>query len=603
MVNLRNRVVFFLLVFLIGFGGMLFAAEALITTDQVSGYGIVGYEFSVKGKTTQFALRNAVIPADGDIIYPTKEAFIGALDAKKQTLVNKQLFLNVAYEYTFTSFIDGIAYYTVHFSVQDSNTLIMLPYPKFDNDETGFLFGLKAKDTNLLGTFGELNFTGYISQNDGTLESWDNREDHLELDVSKFTLLGTSLSLNFIYQRQKMDTPMGTYDFDLDWTGIKLFGTTLGFETEGKFNPSLSSQTFNYDVHWTGLKFFGTNLNLATWGDLKPATDFSVADPTLYGFSFSYGPFHQNEARYTLGTLVQWEDDITNFTTETTLAQHDLKLFTRPLSFNLRVETNQNTTSETVDSVLLSSTLGTSFPLPFGLTWGTSFTAALQFVQYQNPLQRYYEYVNTLSSSGRINYLSSKNKFRKGLVFSFKHVYRDYPQVEYEQLKYWYVESSATWFPFVVWRFNPSIRFTGFYAEAETPKYNFLPSDDDLNVADFFRGYLSRSGKINEVNDKLDYGAVINMNMTFDFINFGFAKSYANPFLDIGVFSNPSEPNGRTVLASAGLEGWGVLNRFPSHPMRIALGFNLFDVFEAMQGNMDMLGVEWELSVGFELYF
>ena len=601
MLNLRKKAVFFFLVFLICFGGMLPAAETLITTDQVTGYGIADYEFSVEGKTTKFALRNAIVPSEGDAIFPTKEAFIAALDAKRQTLINKQLFLNVEYDYTFTSFIDGIAYYSVTYFVEDSNTLLVLPYPKFDNDKTGFLFGLKAKDTNLLGTFGELNATVYTSQNDGTLQSWDNREDHLELDISKFTLFDTSISLNFVYERRKTTNPLGIYDYDLDWTGIKFLGTTLNIETEGKYDPTLPAQVFNYDVNWTGLKLLGTSISLATWADLKPATDLSNPDPTLYGFSFSYGPFNQNEGRYTLSSLVQWEDNITNFTTETTLAQHDLKFFTRPLSFNLRVETNQKTTSETVDKVLLSSTLGTSFRLPLGLTWGTSVTAAVNFVQNQNPLQRYFEYVNTLGNGGRINYLSSLHKFRRGLVFSFKHVYRDYPQAEYSHLDYWYMESSTTWFPFIAWRFNPSIRLTGFYAEGI--KYRFLPSDEDLNVADYFRGYLSRSSKISEVNTQLSYGGVVNLNMTVDFIDFGFAKSYANPFLDIGVFSNPSEPDGRTVLASAGMEGWGVLKRFPSHPMRVALGFNLLDVYDALQGLMEPMDVEWELSVSFELYF
>ncbi len=53
------------------------------------------------------------------------------------------------------------------------------------------------------------------------------------------------------------------------------------------------------------------------------------------------------------------------------------------------------------------------------------------------------------------------------------------------------------------------------------------------------------------------------------------------------------------------MEGWGgVLDRFPSHPMRVSLGFNLFDVMDAMKGTLDPpLDVEWELSVSFELYF
>ena len=88
-----------------------------------------------------------------------------------------------------------------------------------------------------------------------------------------------------------------------------------------------------------------------------------------------------------------------------------------------------------------------------------------------------------------------------------------------------------------------------------------------------------------------------------EFIDFGFAKSYANPFLDIGIFGDPNAENGYSILASAGLEGWGVLKRFPSHPIRAALGFNLFDVAELLQKKRSFTDVEWEISISFELYY
>ena len=115
---------------------------------------------------------------------------------------------------------------------------------------------------------------------------------------------------------------------------------------------------------------------------------------------------------------------------------------------------------------------------------------------------------------------------------------------------------------------------------------------------------MNRTGTLSHLNStKLTYGAVMNLNLTIDFIDFGFAKSYAVPFLDIGVFGDPAAENGRVLLANVGLEGWGVLKKFPSHPMRVALGMNFFDLMEAFKGEREASDVEWKLTISFELYY
>ena len=597
---LRKQALLICLFLLLFIGGLTADSDALLTSDDITGYAIESYEFKVSGKTTQFALRSAIIPVDGDPVWETEDAFLKALDAKRQTLINKQLFLSVEYEYTFTSFSNGIAYYTVTFFIEDSNTFIVLPYPKFDNDETGLLLGIKAKDTNLLGTFGLLNLTVYTSQNDGTLESWDNREDHLEFDITGVAVGQTKLSLNFLYERQKTSNPDGKIEYDIDWTGIRLLDTKLAFSFDGVVNPN-AAQQFNYDISWTGLDLFGTRLNLKTWAEYDPSSGFEQMNPDIQGFSWAYGPFKQNEGRYTLSNLLEWNNDLTNLKTETNLIQHDLKLLTRPLSFKITLLTNKKVEGEYLDDATLSATLGTNVKIPFiGWRWSTAFSPGVEYLYGTESLAQYLEYTNTLSNGGRINFLSSKDKFREGLIFNFKHVYRDYQSDESKS--YWYMESNVTWFPFVIWRFNPHLRFNGFYSGLNSKLYDFLPSDDK-KVHDYYRGYLTRSNAITFEDGPIPYGGVLNLNLMMEFIDFGFAKSYANPFLDIGVFGNPDAEKGYSLLATAGMEGWGVLDRFPSHPMRIALGFNLFDVMDAMEGNIEPLDVEWELSMSFELFF
>ncbi len=96
-------------------GGLAADSNTLLTSEDITGFAIESYEFEVSGKTTQFALRSAIIPTDGDPVWKSEDAFLKALNTKRQTLINKQLFLSVEYEYSFTSFSDGIAYYTVTF--------------------------------------------------------------------------------------------------------------------------------------------------------------------------------------------------------------------------------------------------------------------------------------------------------------------------------------------------------------------------------------------------------------------------------------------------------------------------------------------------------
>ncbi|WP_320127995.1 hypothetical protein [uncultured Sphaerochaeta sp.] len=166
----------------------LWASEPLVSSDQVSGYEISSYHFSIKGKTKEFALRNAIIPDGPEPIFITLEDFKQALDAKKQILDNKRIFSSVSFSYELTSFSKGIAYYDVYFTIVDSFTLLPIPYAKYDNDAIGLRVGMKIYDKNLFGTFADLYIVGHISQGNGGLDGWDNRQDYLEMSVDSLPL-------------------------------------------------------------------------------------------------------------------------------------------------------------------------------------------------------------------------------------------------------------------------------------------------------------------------------------------------------------------------------------------------------------------------------
>ena len=156
-----------------------------------------------------------------------------ALDQKKQVLVNKRVFHSIDYTYELESFFQRGRLLCGDFLVEDASTFIALPYPKFDNDKTGLLLGVKAKDKNFFGTLGEMNFTGYVAQNAGGITGWENRKDFIELTLSNLMINTVSMSLGLGYEHVKNSTNNGSFDYSLALGGMKLLGVRFGFSTWG----------------------------------------------------------------------------------------------------------------------------------------------------------------------------------------------------------------------------------------------------------------------------------------------------------------------------------------------------------------------------------
>jgi hypothetical protein len=541
----------------------LFAeGEVLVSTDQVLAYEIVDYAFKVDGKTTKYALRNAIIPAGGDPLFKSMDAMVKALDEKRQTLINRRVFLSVEYTYELEAFIKGVAKYRVTFYIEDASTFLALPYPKFDNDRTGLLLGVKAKDTNFFGTFGELIFTGYVAQNDGGLTGWDKRKDFIELSLSNLMIRNVSFDLRFAYEHEKNSGNLGSVDFSVGVAGMKLMGIGLG---------------------------------LSVWGEWTPTSDFKQWNPEEMGISLTYGPFLQNGATYTLNTTVELIDAMERLHTNTVMSQQGLSFFSHPISFNIAAETYNHVDETTMERVNLSSLLGTTFRLPFRFSWNTSVTGLIEYARSLDSVRTSLKYSNTLSYSA-INYYDD---LRKGVSFSLNHTYQYYP--EYTSDTHWYTEGTITLFPFISGPFNPNMRIGAFYAQGKDQP--FLPSSNKNVMDDYLRGYLSTSPQGTYAEKNLPWGGLLNFNFTMKFIDLGFVRTYINPFVDIGLFANPDEESGMTLLASGGIEGWGVLRRFPSYPIRGSLGFNLIDVKDFFAGTKRANEIEWELFIGFDLFF
>ncbi len=540
----------------------LFASEALVTSDQVKAYVIQDYEFSVKGKTKDFALRSVVVPSGGDPVFLTEEAMIEALAYKKQLLVNKRIFTEVEFEYALESYSRGTAYYIATFYIEDASTFLTIPYPKFDNDTVGLRLGVKMYDKNLLGTFSDLYVSGSISQGSGGLTGWDSRQDAIEMKISALPLGKTFLDLFFDYERTKGSLDAGMFNFSFDWNNIVI--------KEAK-------------------------LSIAPWGKFNPASDFSTWNPEEYGVAWKIGPFKQNESSFSLYNQLKRHNDLKKLYTLTHLYQHGLTFFTHPISFRVTTESDAVLGSGELSYMNVGATLGTGISLPFGMQWSSSVGATLHYNTTDLPVPYSYLFSNSISKSN-INW---KGNFRKGIYFSFEYITDIYPQEEYwESKNTWYVANTISWFPIATSWLNPSIQFRGFVAgEKKRAHYS------NETIADYMRGYLTDTVTDLGLGAAREFGTIINMNLTTKFINFGFAKSYASPFIDIGIFHDGTNPDKPIIISSAGLDGWAILNKFPSYPIRGSLGFNLQSVREAIDKEIDFTEIEWELFIGMGLFF
>lgn len=549
------------LLFLI-FLSSLFAGESLVTSDQVKSYVIQDYVFSVKGKTQDFALRSVVVPSGKDPVFLTEEAMAEALAAKKQLLVNKRIFTEVDVTYALDSYSKGTAYYIATFYVEDASTFLTIPYPKFDNDTVGLRLGLKMYDKNLLGTFSDLYISGTVSQGNGGRTGWDNREDALEMKISSLPIGKTFLDFAFDYARTKGSSDAGT---------------------------------FNFSFNWNNLVIKGAKLSIAPWGKFTPASDFSLLNPQEYGVAWSLGPFKQNEGSFSLYNQLKRHTALQNLYTLTYLDQHDLTFFSHPISFRISTESDAVLGSGELSYMNVGATLGTGISLPFGLYWSTSVGSFLHYKPTDIPVPYSYLFTNSISKSN-INW---DGDFRKGLYFAFDYITDLYPQDEYwVSRSTWYVANTLSWFPIATSWFNPSVQFRGFISD-EKKRAHF----ENTTIADYMRGYLTQTIEDLSLGAAREFGAIINMNLTTKFIDFGFAKSYASPFIDVGIFQDPANPDKPIIISSAGLDGWAILNKFPSYPIRGSLGFNLQDVRAAIDKEKDFTDIEWELYIGMGLFF
>lgn len=561
MIHPRRHLVFLFLIIVLSF--QLYSVEVTPLSQEADfPYSISSYNFTIDGSTKESLLRKSLFTGSEKNSFKSEEEMIKYLDQKKQTLINMRFFSTASYTYTVDSMSDGIFSYVVDFYIKDASTFLVLPYPKYDNDTMGLLLGVKMFEKNLFGTLADLEFVGHISQGEGGVTGWDNREDYIALNITSLPIGNSSLDLAVDYSQKKNSLTNGEFDVSASWKNIKLFKSKL---------------------------------SISSWGNFLPSSDFSKWNVDEYGISWKVGPFKLNGELASLSNTLKVHNNNSTLYTYTKLTSNRVKFLLIPLDFSLLVETDNNIETKYFNYANVGTTIESSYNLPFKLKWSPLAGAFIHVKPEYSSVAYSYLFSNTVKRSN-INW---KGNFRRGLSFSFKHTIETYPEEIYEELSYWKIETRATWFPFYTKSFNPSFQFTGLFTDAEHGKeFDFYES-----AADNMRGILSRTISNLGLDGNLTMATIYNLNLSMNFINFGFAKSYISPFVDIGVFSDPNNVGETVVLTTAGVEGYAIINKFPSYPIRGSLGFNLSDIKRVINDEISITDIEFELSIGMGLFF
>lgn len=192
----------------------LLCSAALFSNE----YKVSSISYQITGKTKLYAVQTKV-PVDTNKVYHTEEEFMNFIRDFKQQLENTREFENVDIDYVVCEpDLKNRSNVFMLVSLKDAYSFIAMPYPKYDSNN-GFIFKLKMKDTNFLGSLNtmssDVNFA--IQQ--------DSEDESAAPDI----VFGFNLSFDY---------PFKVSFFDATWTND--YGVTY---TIGDKSPEWSLNT------------------------------------------------------------------------------------------------------------------------------------------------------------------------------------------------------------------------------------------------------------------------------------------------------------------------------------------------------------------------
>ena len=230
-------------------------------------YTIVGYSYKINGNTEEFAIDNLINPREEEY-FTNEEDLKEAVERKKQTLWNTNLFDRVDVTYSISSSVDTDSFVLVEVEVTDANSSIIFPYPKYDSNY-GFVFGLRYKEKNLLGRMATMDISLDIMQQEKSFKTGDY---YFEVPISGLVLGEAELSAKFSGDIDLLHREKAYVRFELDEKGWKIGTADIAVSLDLKyFYGDNSESLYKIKISETGLQAGPGKIHSGFEIEFKPA--------------------------------------------------------------------------------------------------------------------------------------------------------------------------------------------------------------------------------------------------------------------------------------------------------------------------------------------
>lgn len=605
---------------------LFFSSLSLIAAEDFKDlYHIIAYySFDIKGSSREKIIREMIVPPQGDMPFSSEEELVRALEYKRNVLNNLRLFEEVSYTYEAVHADATAIRYRVKFFIDDAFTFFAIPYPKYDSNY-GFRFGLKAYDKNLFGTFANLYFVMNSTQIDN---SWEDYEWFSEIEIKNIIAGDSRITLDAEFEAIQEGPTLKDiiYKANFDWNTIPLAQTSLDLHFDVDDNSETVSDVYdkvvNASLQWNNLPWFKSSLLVKPAFQFRQTGSKSPFDIDNISFYSSVNPIRINGEAYVYSNTLKLKFPHEYIYSNTRLSLLGESIFGMPLSFWISADNYFHMDDQRFYNNTYAVGGSISKTLPFNIPYEGSYSISIK--DKFDPSVNAIEHVPLLSTTQHISFggVNWEGNFRKGFKGAFwgKADYalfsRDWDiknlsfsvQTELEA----YVKvGKRLGFSTQAMGFFSSVPSFDWYSEQSFP--TFLPTRE-ISASGLLRGILDdRFVEILGGDAYQKLGAVANFDATLMFVKFkNFAEGFMTGFMDIGIFTK-TEPVGsgsNTVnsddlifLKTIGVEGYGIMDKFPSYPIRGSLGFNLDDVISHFNGELAFSDIEFELTIGMGLHY
>ena len=229
-------------------------------------YTVIGYKFTVLGKTTERAIDNLVNPHSEEK-FDSLEALEAAVKRKGTALWNTNLFNVSSVNYSITSSVDENHYVTVEVYVEDADSTIIFPYPKYDSNN-GFVFGIRFKEKNLFGLMATMDVSIDGVQQEKSFRYGDYK---FHIPISGIKINDLNLSADISGDIDLLKTETSFLKLVLDEKGLKIGSAeiTTSLNLLYYYGDKTKSE-YVFKIAEKGLQVGPGKLNLGFELDYKP---------------------------------------------------------------------------------------------------------------------------------------------------------------------------------------------------------------------------------------------------------------------------------------------------------------------------------------------